>query len=243
MVKRTPKYRPRRINNYVPAMGYSAAMVHEGPYDVRFGPMAVASTTAIINAQSAAGGVTFVYGNPTATGLITDNVDPVNTAVASEFPYGPGFGRCLQIVFGGASTVVVVVRGRDYLGQPMTENITGNGTTPVIGTKAFKYIDSITVPAVAQTISVGTTDKLGLPYKMMNIVAEHLDGVRVATLGTLVTPSLVDPQTATTTDPRGTYDPQSTLNGTAFLSATFLPSGDVNSSGNGGLHGLAHYSG
>jgi hypothetical protein len=73
------------------------------------------------------------------------------------------------------------------------------------------------------------------------VLAVELDDVRVATLGTLVTPSLTDPQTATTTDPRGTYDPQSTLDGSAHLAAYFLPNGDLNSSGNGGLHGLAHY--
>ena len=143
MVKRSPKYAPRRINRYVNAMGYSAAMIHEGPYDVRFGPMAVASATDIINAQSVAGGVTFVYGNPTATGLLKDNTDPVNTSFAEEFPYGPGFGRCLQIVASGAYTGTVSIYGRDYLGQPMRENLTGNGTNAVIGTKAFKYSDII----------------------------------------------------------------------------------------------------
>lgn len=241
MVKRSPKYRPRRINQYVNAMCYSAALVHEGPHGVRFGPMAVASATDIINAQSINGGVTFRYGNPTATGLLKDNTDPYNSAVGVEFPYGPGFGRCLQIVLSGAGTPTVTVYGRDYLNQPMIEAFTGNGTNAVVGVKAFKYIDKVVATSVNVNLSLGTTDKLGLPYRMNNVLAEHLDGVRVATLGTLVTPSLVDPQTATTTDPRGTYDPQSTLNGTAFLSATFLPNGELNSSGNGGLYGLAHY--
>lgn len=241
MVHRTPKYRPRRMNQYVPAMAYSAAMIHEGPYDVNFGPMAVASATDIVNAQDATAGVTFLYGNATATALLKDNTDPVVAASQAEFPYGPGFGRCLQVVLGGAGAVAVNIYGRDYLGQPMRETLTTNGNTPVVGTKAFKWLDKITIAAVAQTVSIGTTDKLGLPYRMANILAEHLDGVRVATLGTLVTPSQVDPQTATTTDPRGTYDPQSTLNGTAYLSATFLANERLNASGNGGLHGLAHY--
>lgn len=241
MVKRTPKYMPRRSNRYVPAMAYSASMIHEGPFDVNFGPMIVASATDIINAQAITAGVTFLYGNPTASGLLKDNTDPVQTANQAEFPYGPGFGRCLQLVASGATTVTVVIRGRDYLGQPMREDIALAGAVAVITTKAFKYIDSITAPAAAVNLSVGVSDKLGLPYRMANVIAEHLDGVRVATLGTLVTPSQVDPQTATTTDPRGTYDPQSTLNGTAYLSATFLANEHLNASGNGGLHGLAHY--
>lgn len=233
---RAGKFLSGRYNSYVPAMGYSAAVIHQGPFEVRFGPMIVAAAADILSAQSIATATS-------TTTFLKTNTDPVITAHQSEFPYGPGFGRCLQIVASGASTSVVTISGRDYLGQPMTEALTANGTTPVIGTKAFKFIDRISWTATAATtINVGTTDKLGLPFRMQNVVAEMLDGVRVATLGTLVTPSLVDPATATTTDPRGTYDPNSTLNGTAFLTAVFIPNAAVNATtGNGGLHGLAHY--
>lgn len=235
MADRSSKYRPRRINRYTPAMGYHAGLVHAGPYEVDFGAPAVASATNIINAVDATAGLDLT------TTLTIDNVDPVVAATQAEFPYGPGFGRCIQIVLGGAGTPAVNVYGRDYLGQPMRETLTAAGAVAVVGVKAFKYIDRVTVAAVAQTFSMGTTDKLGLPFCMSNVLSEQLDGVRVATLGTLVTPSRVDPQTATTTDPRGTYDPQSTLNGTARLKVVFLPDRSLNSSGNGGLHGLAHY--
>jgi hypothetical protein len=235
MAKRTGKYNPRRINRFVPGMQYASGVIHSAPHRVNFGAPAVASTTLILNAVTVTGGID-------TTTFSSDNTDPVVAATAAEFPNGPGFGRCLQIVFSAAGTPAVNIYGRDYLGQPMRETFTGNGTTPVIGVKAFKYIDRITVASgVTGTISVGTTDKLGLPFRMSNVLAEELDGVRVATLGTLVTPSLTDPATATTTDPRGTYDPQSTLNGTAVLYGYFLPNGDLNSSGNGGLHGIAHY--
>lgn len=235
---RSPKYLPRKVNRYVPSMQYASDVVHEGPTEVMFGPVAVASATNIINAQSIAGGVTFLYGNPTATGLLIENTDP---ATSTEFPQGPGFGRCLQIVLSGAGTPTVTVHGRDYHGQPMTEVFTGNGTNAVVGVKAFKWIDSIVATAAAVNLSVGTTDKLGLPFAVQNIISEQLDGARVATLGTLVTAVLTDPQTSTTADPRGTYDPQSTLNGTAYLSAHFLPYNRLNASGNGGLHGIRHY--
>ena len=235
MVQRTPKYLPPRMNMYVPAMAYAASMIHEGPYEVRFGPMAVASTTDILSAQSIA-----TAGSTTT--LLKTNTDP--TPVSSDFPYGPGYGRCLQVAASGAATSTVTIKGRDYLGQPVSETLTLNGTNAVVGNKAFKYIDSVSWTGTGgTTINLGTTDKLGLPFRMQNVLEEMLDGVRVATLGTLVTPSRVDPQTATTTDPRGTYDPQSTLNGTALLSAVFQPDPTVNAAGNGGLHGLQHFGG
>jgi hypothetical protein len=235
MPARTGKYRPRRINQYCPAMGYHAGVIHAAPYEVNFGPMAVADDNCILNDQD-------ISAATSTTTFLQDNTDPINSSYATEFPNGPGFGRCLQIVASGASTAAVTIKGRDYLGQPMVETFTLNGATPVVGVKAFKWIDLISWAAGgAVTMDVGTTDKLGLPYRMANVLTEELTGVRVATLGTLVTPNLTDPQTATTTDPRGTYDPQSTLNGTAYLSALMVPNGDINSSGNGGLHGLAHY--
>jgi hypothetical protein len=233
-MKRTGKYTPRRLNRYVPAMGYAADVILGGPHEVRFGPMAVASATNLINATAVTTAVAYT------TILQDGNTDPVITTVAEEFPYGPGFGRCLQIVFAGANTGVVTLKGRDYLGQPVTENLTANGATPVIGVKAFKYLDSVTA-ATGGTISVGTTDKLGLPYCTQNVLSEQLDGARVSTLGTLVAPSYVDPATATTTDPRGSYDPNSTLNGTAFLTADIIVRNEINTNGNGGLYGLAHF--
>lgn len=241
MTMRTPKYRPRRSNMYCPAMGYAADMIHEGPYEVKFGPMAVASAANILSAQSIATATDTVTAGVT---LLQDNTDPVIAAYQSEFPYGPGFGRCLQIVASGASTSTITITGRDYLGQPVQEAFTANGTTPVIGNKAFKYIDKIAWTATAATtINVGTTDKLGLPYRMQNVLEEMLDRARVATLGTFVSGVLTDPQTATTGDPRGTYDPQSTLNGTAYLAGVFQPNSFINANGNGGLHGLAHFGG
>lgn len=237
MTVRTPRYLPRRLSSYVPQMAYSANVVHGAPHEVNFGPMAVAAAANILSAASLAVALT-------VTTFLQDNTDPIVAASQAEFPAGPGFGRCLQAVASGASTATLTIKGRDFLGQPMTEIITLNGATPVLGVKAFKWIDSITnTVTAATTVNVGTSSKLGLPYRMSNVLAEMLDGVRVATLGTLVTPSLVDPQTAITTDPSGTYAPQSTLTGTAYLSGVFLPNGKLNAAGNGGLHGLAHFAG
>lgn len=48
-----------------------------------------------------------------------------------------------------------------------------------------------------------------------------------------------DPATATTTDPRGFYDPVATLNGSTEIIVGLLGDNAVNASGNGGLHGIA----
>lgn len=223
MTARTDTYRPRRINRYVPAMGYAAGVIHAAPYEINFGAPALADADGILDGHSiATAGVAYVED------MITDTVDAP-------------FGRCLQIVLSGAGTPVVTIRGRDYLGQPVAEQFTGNGAAAVVGTKAFKYIDSITYGAVAATtIDVGTTDKLGLPFKTTKVLAERSNGVD-GTVGALVTPSLVDPATAVTTDPRGTYDPNVALDGTKVIAITALLDNSLNTSGNGGLHGLAHY--
>ena len=235
MAARKAKYRPRRVNAYVPAAAYAAEVLFGAPHEVIFGPVAVAATANILSAQSIA------TAGSTST-FLQDNTDPVVAATQSQYPYGPGFGRCLQVAASGAATSTVTIKGKDYLGQPMMETLTLNGTNAVIGTKAFKYIDQVSWSGTGgTTINLGTTDKLGLPYCMNNVIAEMADGARVATLGTLVAPSYTDPATATTTDPRGTYDPNSTLNGTAVISAVFLPNNKVNAAGNGGLYGLQHF--
>lgn len=218
-----PSYFQRRTSAYVPAMQYASDVNIQDTTRISFGAPAVASATAILNALDTTAAVT-----TQASGLLLSTMDA---------PYG----RCLQIVSSGANTTVCTIDGWDYLGQPMSENLTHNGTNAVVGVKAFKWIRQIVLLANATTTSVGTHDKLGLPYKCIKCISEELAGAIVSTLGTLVTASLTDPATAITTDTRGTYDPQSTLNGSSTLTATFLFANDVNSSNNGGLHGLPHF--
>jgi hypothetical protein len=70
---------------------------------------------------------------------------------------------------------------------------------------------------------------------------ETVNGVG-GTVGTLTAGSLTDPQTATTPDPRGLYTPTGTLNGTNKICIDIMPHNYVNSNGNGGLYGIAHFS-
>lgn len=72
--------------------------------------------------------------------------------------------RAVQAVSSGAATAVLTVTGTDVYGATMVENITLNGTTAVLGKKAFKTVTGITSnAAIANPITVGSTDILGLP--------------------------------------------------------------------------------
>jgi len=207
---------PRRINAYVPAMAYSADVNYNGETRVNFGAPAAATTTAILNAGSMTG---------------VTSIDLSSASIADAY------GRCIQVAASGANATVVTINGWDYLGQPLAESLTLNGATPVVGNKAFKSFSNVTITAAATTLSIGTGVKLGLPYKAIRAVYEIGNGA-LAAAGSLQAPSVVDPATATTTDPRGLYTTTTTMNGANIISAAFNMLNDVNTANNGGLHGI-----
>ncbi|HSW91792.1 MAG TPA: hypothetical protein VLG09_04050 [Candidatus Saccharimonadales bacterium] len=220
MTARVASMRNRRYNTYVPSCGYAADVIHGAPYQVDFGTPAAAVATGILNATS-----------------IATAVD-TNTFV-SDTADAP-FGRNITVVASGAATSNVTVYGKDYMGQPMTESFTLNGNTPVVGRKAFKWVDRITAGVTAATtINVGFGARVGLPYRMSQVLSEIGNGAGAA-VGTLTAPDLTDPQTATTLDPRGLYTPTTALNGSNRILASFLPYNIMNANGNGGLYGLKH---
>lgn len=218
MVQRVAQFRNRRYNAYVPACAYSAEVIHGAPYQVDFLTPAAAAAAGILSAQSIA-----TAGS--ATTFVSDTADAP-------------WGRNITVVASGAATSNVTVSGKDHLGQGITESFTLNGTTPVVGLKAFKWVDSIAFGATAATtINVGFGTKLGLPYRMSNVMEETANGAE-ATVGTFVAGVLTDPQTSTTGDPMGTYIPSTTMNGSNRIRATFLPYNVLNANGNGGLFGI-----
>jgi len=213
-------FAPARINQYVPAMKYSADVNYNGGTRVSFGAPAANSATAIGNAISI------------ATAATTD----LSSVVLPE-----PFGRTVTVVASGASTATVTLNGYDYLGQPITEQLTLNGATPVNGKKAFKYFRNVSYTATAATtMNIGTGSGIGLPYKSIRAQYETANQALVAA-GTLTAPVLTDPQTATTGDPRGTYAPTTAFDGTTQITAVFDMQNDVNANNRGGLHGIAQY--
>lgn len=212
------------FNYYVPAMQGGADMAQFLSGRVTLGKPIVAAAAGILSAAS-----------------INAALD-TTTFAATSLPANMGpYGRNVTVVASGAATSNVTVIGRDYLGQPMRESFTLNGTTPVVGTKAFKYVDRITAGVTAATtINVGFGTRFGVPYKVVAVEREYAAGVAAAA-GTLTGPVLTDPQTATTGDPRGLYTPTTTPNGTTEIEMDVQYSNFVNTSGNGGLHGIKHF--
>lgn len=218
MAQRIASMRNRRYNTYVPSAAYAADVIHAAPYQVDFLTPAAAVAAGILSALSIAVALT-------TTTLLSDTADAP-------------FGRNVTVVASGAATSTVTINGKDYLGQPMSETLTLNGATPVVGRKAFKWIDSVVNGVTAATtINLGFGGKLGLPYRMAQVLSESGNGAAAA-VGTLVAPDLTDPQTATTLDPRGTYTPTTALNGTNRIFASFVPYNVLNANGNGGLYGI-----
>src|SRR5215469_1612183 len=211
----------RRINNYVPGMMYSADVNWNGGTRISFGAPAANNATLVANAGA------------------INATTPFDLSTVTPFP--ETYGRSVTLVASAAYSGVVSIRGWDYLGQPIQEDITANGATPVNGKKAFKSFLSYQSPTTgAVTLNIGSGAQLGLPYKALRVAWEVANGAAVAA-GTLVQAVLTDPQTATTGDPRGTYAPTTTLNGTNIISGIFDFVNDVNSSRNGGLHGIRQF--
>jgi hypothetical protein len=209
------------VNNFVPSMQYHSDVAVSGltrQYTIT-APVA-ASATGILNAQS----------------LATAGSTSTFVAGFDKTKMGP-WGRAVQIVLSGAGTPTVDIRGRDYLGQPMRETLTGNGTTPVLGKKAFKYIDSVTWTVVAATtMNVGYLDVFGLPLAANALVQEQVNDAVTANAGTFVPAVKTDPATATTGDTRGTYAPHANnaANGSRNYQLVFIA--DKNA-----LHGVKQF--
>ena len=226
IVATPPTNFPRRINMYVPAMQYASDVNMYTATRISFGAPSAAVVNNILNAGAAA--------NP---GTLFDLTANVNAQTIFE-PYG----RSIQLVSNVANTNVIAVRGADYLGQPVVENVTLAGATAVETKKMFKYLDSLSVGTgtATATLSAGWGPTLGLPYKALRATVEIANGLAIATVGTFTPPQLSDPSVfnPNTGDVRGSYKPVTALNGANIISVIFDFVNDINSNNNGGLHGI-----
>lgn len=200
----------RGVNYFVPNMSYAQDVGLDGLCRTDLGAPIALNATGILSAQSIA-----TAGAQASFAATYRNI--IQAGLAK-------YGRNLTVVASGAATSNVTVYGYDYLGQPMSESFTLNGTTPVAGKKAFKWITNVTFGATAATtINVGWGDLLGLPYRSTTtaLIGELTAGA-APTAGTLLAgASATAAQTATSADPRGTFAPNQATNGTKTYEFTY----------------------
>lgn len=112
---------------------------------------------------------------------------------------------------------VLSITGKDVYFETMTETITGpTGTAVTSGVKAFKYLLSATASGnTVSTISVGTGDVLGFPYRVAALGQVLIwDATTLRTDSTGLTVAVTtSPATSLTGDVRGTYAMQAASNG------------------------------
>lgn len=121
----------------------------------------------------------------------------------------------------GNTTQVITITGEDEYGNAMQESLTANGLTAVPGKKAFKKVTGVSSDAaITGTMTVGTTDVLGLPVHLpaTGLVLAELEDGAAASAGTVVAGDQTEGgATATTGDVRGTYDPNSAADGDKYF--------------------------
>lgn len=116
----------------------------------------------------------------------------VTTAITN-----PSVPRNLTATAGGTATdikaVQVIVTGTNYANEVITETLpafTVDTAGNVTGSKAFKTITSIAIPAMdgaGATVAIGFGEKLGLPYKLAHntVLKTYLDNAAEATAPTV----------------------------------------------------------
>ena len=209
----------KMISRYTPCAVCSGNIVNK-IYTVDFGKLATSAD--VVSVEGAA----------------TAKVLDWEKTIEIDAPFGAG----LVLAASSSSSSDIVVHGFDYLGQPMSETITLNGTTPVNGKKCFKFVDKISTPAsTAVTITVTRGLLLGLPFRTIKILSEERDGA-VSTTSQLVAPT-TSASTATGYEPRGAFN-LTTYAAAAHVIAVLVASDEVftiSSEEQGGIFGIPHY--
>lgn len=107
---------------------------------------------------------------------------------------------------GDIKAVQVVIEGTNYADEVITETLpafTVDTAGTVTGSKAFKTITKVTIPAMdgaGATVSIGFGSKLGLPYKLTHntVQAAFLDNAKEGTAPTVaVSPTAIESNTIT----------------------------------------------
>lgn len=127
------------------------------------------------------------------------------TTVVTTGLTSPDVPRCVTVKGNDANvTGNVVVEGKNFDNVTITETIALSGTAVVSGSKAFRTVTKVTLPAYAvantERVRVGTGAKLGLPVRLSrnSVIFAFLAGVREGTAPTVaVSATLIESNTVT----------------------------------------------
>lgn len=138
-------------------------------------------------------------------------VDVITTEITQ-----PSVPRNITATAGGTATdikaIQVIIEGTNYNNETITETLpafTVDTAGTVTGSKAFKTVTKITIPAhdgTGATTAVGFGEKLGIPYKLPHntVLSAYLDNAKEGTAPTVTT--------STTAIESNTIDLNSALN-------------------------------
>lgn len=148
-----------------------------------------------------------------------------STDLTNTVRYTLDTARCVAVASNNAAdtTQLVTVVGFDIYAQPMTARVTLTGTTPAVTLKAFRSVTSVAVnAATAGNLTVGTTDRLGVPFRVTDlgyVSSVKWAGALAADAGTFLAAVVTTPATALTGDVRGLYTPSTASDGVRRLVA------------------------
>ena len=212
-------------NSYCPLMTYPNGDVVSGPVRVNLGKVGVATTLATITAEA----------NKYASKDYGENT------VVIAAPYGRNITVASTV---SSHPTKITVKGYDYLGQPMVEEISVSATadTAVAGKKAFKEIAEIIAEdthSASVTVTINEGTQFGMPYRLAATLASFADGVKYTNAEVV---GVLTAQSATSADPRGTQT--KSLSAATELSFICVFDGSIvtlNDKEVGGYQGIPHY--
>lgn len=159
-----------------------------------------ATNVAASQTPSGAGKLTLAAGTGTTSTTVKGN-----TVIALDC------ARCIALIGqGGVAQVNYTITGYDDFQNPMTQVLAGpNGAQTINTTKAFRYVQSISVDGgTSAAITVGTSDIIGLqmcaPY--YECAAMNWNGAQIASNANFTAADATSPATTSTGDVRGTVN-------------------------------------
>jgi hypothetical protein len=168
-----------------------------------------ANVLALSQSTTAGGNLVLTAGANVTTRIGTDNLPQMVLDVPRT------------LVVAGTAVYPVTAFGFDQYGMPMTETFAAAGT----GKKAFKVVSRVTAGAVGTVATVGTSNVLGLPYRLADLGYIMTTKFNGATEAPTIVVADGNTATATTGDVRGTYTPATALDGIKRLVVTIALSG------------------